>query len=145
MVVATLVNPSVVHQRAITPRLPSAVEVQVSTVRRVMIVSRVVDAVLPGRRDAGIVSAMIPRRRRAVRDLVLSGLVTREMSAVLLEVVRILRLRSAARTVAVRRERHVARMNVVDQVDTADQTAIAKLVRFLQELSPRHMRSLRLL
>lgn len=110
-----------------------------------MIVSQVVDAVLLDRRDAGIVSAMIPKERRAVRDLVQFGLATRVMSAVLLEVVRTLRLRSAARTEVVRKERHVARMNAVDRVDTVDRTGIVRLVQSLQGLLPRRMRSLRLL
>ncbi|RBR18131.1 uncharacterized protein FIESC28_06197 [Fusarium coffeatum] len=53
-VVVTLVNPSAVHQPAITPKHRSAVEVQVYTAPRDMIVSQVVDVVLLDRRDAGI-------------------------------------------------------------------------------------------
>lgn len=138
-------NPSAVLRHVTTPRHRSAAEVRVYTAPRGMIVSQVVDAVLLDRRDAGIVSAMIPKERRAVRDLVQFGLATRVMSAVLLEVVRTLRLRSAARTEVVRKERHVARMNAVDRVDTVDRTGIVRLVQSLQGLLPRRMRSLRLL
>jgi len=144
-VVVTLVNPSAVLRHVTTLRHPYAAEVQVYTAPRGMIVSQVVDVVLLDRRDAGIVSAMIPKGRRVVQDPALFGLATRVMSAVLLEVVRTLRLRSAARTEVVRKERHVARMNAVDRVDTVDRTGIARLVRFLQGLLPRRMRSLRLL
>jgi hypothetical protein len=145
VVVVMLVNPSAVHQRATIPRHPSAAEAQVYTVLRGMIVSQVVDAVLLDRNDAGIVSAMILRERRAVRDLALFGHVTRVMSAVLPEVVRILRLRNVARTEVARKERRVARTNAVDRVDTVDRMGTARLALFLQALSHRRMHSLRLL
>ena len=145
VVVVTLANPSAVHQRAITLRHPSAVEVRVFTVQRAMIVSRAVDVVPPDRRDAGTVSAMIPRRRHAVRDRGLFGLVTKVMSAALLEVVRILRPKSVARMEVVRKERRAVRMNAVDRVDTVDRTDTARLVPFPRGPSPRRMRSLQLL
>ena len=138
-------NPNVVHQRAITPRRQFAVEVQEYTARRDMIVSQAVDVALLDRRDAEIVSAMIPRRRHAVLDLVLFGLAIRAMSAVRPEVARIPPLRSVVRTAFVRRGRHVARTNVVDPVDTVDRMGTARLVPFLQGPLPRRMLSLRLL
>ena len=145
VVVVTLVNPSAVHRRAITPRHLSAVEVRVFTVQKAMIVSQVVDVVLLDRSDVEIVSAMIPRRRHAVRDLVPFGLATRAMSVVLRKGARIHLQRSAARTEGVRREQHAARTNAVDQVDTVAQTGTARLVPFQQGPLPRRMRSLRLL
>ena len=110
-----------------------------------MIVSQAVDAVLLDRSDVAIANAMIPRRRHAVQGLAPFGLATRAMSVVLLEAAQTLRLKSAVRTVVVKKERHVARTNAVDPVDTVDRMGTARLVQFLQEPSPRRMRSLQLL
>lgn len=134
-----------VHQRAITPRRRSAVEVRVFTAPKDMIVSQAADVVLLDRSDVEIANAMIPRRQRVVRDPAPFGLATRATNVVLLEVVQTLPLRSVVRTEVVRKERPVARMNAVDRVGTVDRTDTARLVPFPQGPSPRRMRSLQLL